>query len=212
MAERGPLREAGRPRRVLDVDRVVSRQAGRRLGEAGPIGVRPGQSLPFRRPDDRDRPQLGAARSHLGDHGFVVGRLELRRGHQVPDARLVQHELELVGPVRAGPRGRRRGPRGPVPGPPCSEGSPRWCHPAAELPTGPRCRRGAHPRRPIRSHVLPPSWPPPRLGTMRLDMLAYFEARRLRSGRRRVPDPARRACMSRRWRELHAADTMGHAA
>ena len=127
VAERGALREARRPRRVLDVDRVVGRQRGRHLGQARRIRFRPGQVVPVGRPDDRHLEQLGASGPYLGDHGLIVRRLERRRRHEVPDARLVQHELELVGPVgrvdrdEDGADGRggelQQGPLGAVGGP-----------------------------------------------------------------------------------------------
>ena len=59
-----------------------------------------GQRLPLRVAEEDDRAQLRTAVAHLGDHRPVVARLERRRGHQQRDPGLVEHVLQLVGPVR----------------------------------------------------------------------------------------------------------------
>ena len=73
--------------------------SSRHPGQSPGVGRGPGQGVPAGRPDDGHLAQLGAAGPHLGDHGGVVRRLERGRRHQVRDAGLVQHELELVGAI-----------------------------------------------------------------------------------------------------------------
>ena len=97
--ERRALREAGGPRGVLDVDRVVGAQLDR--AERAAVRAAPGleQRVPLAGTEQDDLLQSGAARPDLGDHRGVVGRLQPLRGDEQSGARLVQHELELAGPV-----------------------------------------------------------------------------------------------------------------
>ena len=57
------------------------------------------ERLPVLGAEQHDLLQVGAARADLGDHRGVVGGLQLLRGDQQLAARLVEHELELAGPV-----------------------------------------------------------------------------------------------------------------
>ena len=98
MAERGALRQPGRPTRVLDVHGVARIQVGRALGErlvidAVALGE---QSLPpggVEHDDPLDPRQLA---THLVDHRYVVAGLERLRTHEHPAAGLPHCEHELV--------------------------------------------------------------------------------------------------------------------
>ena len=67
----------------------------------GLVGLPAGleESVPFRRAEENDLLQVGAARADLGDHRGVVGGLQSLGGDEQPAAGLVEHELELAGPV-----------------------------------------------------------------------------------------------------------------
>ncbi len=96
--QRRALGEAGRARRVLDVDRVVRRQLGLQPGELRPVAAlaRLDERVPVRRAEQHHLAQRGAVRPHLLDHRRVVGGLEARRRDQHRDPGLVEHVLQLV--------------------------------------------------------------------------------------------------------------------
>jgi hypothetical protein len=86
VAQRGALREPGRPARVLDVDRVVEAELGRaRRERAGIDCVRTGdERVPVRRTEVHDLFEVSERRRDLVDHRAVVARLELGRSEERP--------------------------------------------------------------------------------------------------------------------------------
>ena len=103
VGERGALREPGRARRVLDVDRVVGPQPCPPRGELvvgrpPPAPATSSSQSSSQKKIARSRP--GTSGRDLLDHVDVVGRLERRRGEQHPAARLVEGVRQLVGAVR----------------------------------------------------------------------------------------------------------------
>jgi hypothetical protein len=94
--ERRALGEAGRPARVLDVDRVVEGQLGHPRGDRVAVGLAGAELVPLGTVDE-DRPleRLHPA-ADLVDHGGVVAGLERTGAEQQPHARLAQRVLELV--------------------------------------------------------------------------------------------------------------------
>ena len=101
------LREAGGPAGVLDVDRVVERQAGLALGQQVTVAAVGGDGLagleervPLRRADEDHVFQRGQVRPDLPDHGPVVTGLEALGADQDPNPRLAQGVAKLVAAVR----------------------------------------------------------------------------------------------------------------
>ncbi len=98
VAERRALRKAGRPARVLDVDRVRRVQRRRSLAyrlERDALGA--GQQLvPRGVVEEDDALEARQVAAHLVDHRRVVARLERARRHEHPAPRLADRVRELV--------------------------------------------------------------------------------------------------------------------
>ena len=94
-----PLGKSGRARRVLDVDRVAGAQLGLHPRQRVGVDRGVGDLLPRLPPDDDHVAERGAPPAHVVEHRHVVGALELGRREHRAHRRLVQHVLELVGPV-----------------------------------------------------------------------------------------------------------------
>ena len=90
------LGKAGRPARVLDVDRVVERQRGHARGDRVAVGLAGAELVPLGTVDE-DGPLERVDRARdLVDHRRVVAGLERAGAEQQPHAGLAQHVLELV--------------------------------------------------------------------------------------------------------------------
>ena len=99
MGQGRALREAGGSRGVLDVDRLVGGQLD--CAELSLVRLLAGleEGMPFVCAEQNDLLQVFAARADLGDHRGVVGGLQFLGGDEQLAAGLVEHELELAGPV-----------------------------------------------------------------------------------------------------------------
>ena len=75
-------------------------QAGLHPRQRVDVGRRVGDLLPRLPPDDHHVAERGAPPAHIVEHQCVVGALERRRREDRAHRRLVQHVLQLVGPVR----------------------------------------------------------------------------------------------------------------
>jgi hypothetical protein len=100
VAERGALREARGPARVLDVDRVVELGRGLALRELrGADALAAGEELLPVAPDEDDLLEGVEVAADVADHLHVVAALERGGRDQHPAAGLAQHVLELRRPV-----------------------------------------------------------------------------------------------------------------
>jgi hypothetical protein len=97
----GALGEAGGARGVLDVDRVTRGEPGPGGLQQAAVGGAPGggQRGPGLLADQYRVAQLRAGGGGRGQHPGVVGGLERGHRHDRPHPGLLQHELQLVGPV-----------------------------------------------------------------------------------------------------------------
>jgi len=98
--ERRALGEAGRPARVLDVDRVVEGQRRHSCVDRVAVGLARAERRPLAAVDEDRALELVEAARDLLDNGGVVAGLEGAGAEQQPHARLAQHVLELVRAVR----------------------------------------------------------------------------------------------------------------